>query len=438
MKFQTESWSAPRCIAVFLTALALAYGGAKAVAWMLDSTDPQDIALGKELFEHQWSPDDLLAGEGDGLGPVFNARSCQECHFQGGVGGAGPNQFNVTAFEVAPVPARREVISGVVHSQAVSGKLQESAENVREIYPVVPGSVRVVQGCTITVADFDPVAFTSMNTPALFGAGLIDEISDANMHINSIGRTATILSKEITGDFGHTSTGRMHVLRDGRLGKFGWKGQFATLEDFVAAACAVEMGLTNPHRKQHVPLAFHEDQAAKLDMTHEQFDALVAFVRALPRPQQVLPTQPHALKAVRRGEAMFVEVGCADCHIPNFAGIEGIFSDFRLHRVEDEDIAAAAYTRALDTLVPLPDNHPKSDEWKTPPLWGIADSAPYFHDGGAATLQDAILRHDLQAKRSREKFKALSSKEQADLLAFLGTLRAPQQLSATRLARSAR
>src|SRR5947208_3527819 len=62
-------------------------------------------AAGKMLFEHEWQPHDPLAG-GDGLGPVFNAKSCVACHFQGGVGGAGPNQHNVTAFEA--VPSRRE------------------------------------------------------------------------------------------------------------------------------------------------------------------------------------------------------------------------------------------------------------------------------------------------------------------------------------------
>jgi CxxC motif-containing protein (DUF1111 family) len=62
-------------------------------------TLPQRVASGRVLFEHDWQPGDALAG-GDGLGPVFNERSCVACHFQGGVGGGGPTSKNVAAFEV--------------------------------------------------------------------------------------------------------------------------------------------------------------------------------------------------------------------------------------------------------------------------------------------------------------------------------------------------
>jgi CxxC motif-containing protein (DUF1111 family) len=322
------------------------------------------------------------------------------------------------------VPERRDVHSGVVHADAVAPHLKETAASVQRTFPFIRGGTRIVDGCEVKVGDFDPVAFDSINTPALFGAGLIDEISDAQLHAHGLGRTAKALSKEIVGDFTTTATGRL-VLADGGLGKFGWKGQFATLEEFVAAACAVEMGLSNPGRQQDLPLAYKPDEQAKLDMTRQQLDALVAFVRTLPRPEQVLPADPKTLDAVRRGEDLFVQVGCADCHIPDFGGIEGIYSDFRLHRIDDQT-TAGAYVRALDTLVAPPDTHPKPDEWKTPPLWGVADSAPYFHDGGSPTLEDAIARHDLQAKRSREKFAALKTPDRKAVMTFLSTLRAPK------------
>ena len=66
---------------------------------------------GLALFEHDWKPGDSLAG-GDGLGPVFNERSCVACHFQGGVGGGGDVKHNVASFEVHPVPGRPEVMGG--------------------------------------------------------------------------------------------------------------------------------------------------------------------------------------------------------------------------------------------------------------------------------------------------------------------------------------
>src|SRR5438445_13687203 len=77
------------------------------------------------LFEHEWTPGDALAG-GDGLGPVFNERSCVACHSQGGVGGGGDSRHNVASFEVHPAPGRPDVQGGVVHSFATSKECRES------------------------------------------------------------------------------------------------------------------------------------------------------------------------------------------------------------------------------------------------------------------------------------------------------------------------
>ena len=76
-------------------------------------------------------------------------------------------------------------------------------------------------------------------------------------------------------------------------------------------------------------------------------------------------------------------------------------------------------------LPPRPDDGAEPNEWKTPALWGVADSAPYWHDGSAATLKDAILRHRGMGKSVTERFKALSATDQAAVIAFLNTLKAP-------------
>ena len=70
-------------------------------------------------------------------------------------------------------------------------------------------------------------------------------------------------------------------------------------------------------------------------------------------------------------------------------------------------------------------NEDPRQEWRTPPLWGCADSAPYLHDGRAATLEESIKQHDGEAKRVRANFRRLSKDEQKDLLTFLACLRAP-------------
>jgi CxxC motif-containing protein (DUF1111 family) len=67
----------------------------------------------------------------------------------------------------------------------------------------------------------------------------------------------------------------------------------------------------------------------------------------------------------------------------------------------------------------------RPDEWRTPPLWGVADAAPYMHDGRAATLQDAILMHGGQATSSVANFESLPQEEKVAVILFLRTLRAP-------------
>ena len=400
-----------------------------ALAWALraPSVTPQMLAEGRELFVRDWTADDPSAA-GDGLGPVFNARSCVACHFQGGVGGGGTNDFNVTGFLVEPSADDPTVREGVIHAFATRDEYQESHEGVRRLFPVIRGGIRVSDGCRTFVSDKDPVRLTSINTPPLFGLGLIETIAGWAIHYDGLQRSADAASRQLSGDFDNIATGAIRVLPGRRIGRFGWKGQAATLEEFVANACAMELGLSNPHRKQPVPGEFVEDVDAELDMSRQQLRALVAFVRELPRPQQVWPNDSEALQSARLGGELFVEIGCADCHTPSLGGVEGVYTDMRLHDVEKRNAnGGGIYGAIIVDDAPWPAGTPRPQHWKTPPLWGVADSAPYFHDGGSPTLEAAILRHSMEARRVTERYEALSKAEQFAVIAFLKTLRAPAE-----------
>ena len=78
---------------------------------------------------------------------------------------------------------------------------------------------------------------------------------------------------------------------------------------------------------------------------------------------------------------------------------------------------------SFDVFEELPTNI--RQEWRTPPLWGVADSAPYLHDGRAATLEEAIKLHTGQGAASAARFNGLNQAQQLQLVAFLKTLRAP-------------
>src|SRR5918993_257512 len=100
------------------------------------SASAEEIAAGRELFEHQWQPNDPLA-RGDGLGPVFNAKSCVACHFQGGVGGGGGLAHNAVNYEILPRPNDPTLLVGTVHNFSVSPAHKESLASLRRAFPVI-------------------------------------------------------------------------------------------------------------------------------------------------------------------------------------------------------------------------------------------------------------------------------------------------------------
>lgn len=386
---------------------------------------------GAMLFEHEWTANDPLA-HGDGLGPVFNATSCVACHFQGGVGGGGTNDHNVASFEVHPTKRDPELRTGIVHAFAVNPADQESTGLLHERFPIVKGSSRRVEeghcSYTITIPDIDPVRTGTVNSTALFGAGWVDRISSKAITSNRWKHAVANIAREFQLDWKAIPPGRPRVLADGRIGKFGWKGQAATLDEFVAAACANELGLGNPLMPQATPLTRTVSLKSEPDLDKKQFRQLVAFVDTLPCPQQVLPEEPYARAAAERGKEVFMGVGCAICHTPDLGGVKGVYSDFLLHTVDGGDDPNGppdgGYRDEPDDL-PLPPDFPKPSEWKTPPLWGVADSAPYLHDGSASTLMMAVVRHRGDATIVTNAFKKLSKNDQDALIAFLHTLKAP-------------
>lgn len=389
-----------------------------------------EVAAGRDLFEHEWQPNDPLA-HGDGLGPVFNAKSCVACHFQGGAGGGGEVAHNAVNYEVLPRPLDPDLHVGTVHNFSVDKTQKETFASLRKVYPVIKGEqppppppspdphCGYVEPSRRT-PDFDPVRLDSVNTTALFGAGWIDLISDKAILLNARTRAVRNVVNEIAADFSDIPVGKARLLPDGRIGKFGWRGQFATLEEFVAAACANEIGLGTPMTKQPKPLMLPTAADVTPDLDRKQFRSLVAFVKTLPKPVEVESADAD------HGKAVFASVGCAACHVPDMGGVRGVYSDFLLYTLDDPTRPGSPdpYGPTLPDR-PRPDDLPRPEEWKTPPLWGVADSAPYMHDGGAPTLDAAIRRHRGEGKGVSEAFFKLPAADQAAVIGFLKSLKAP-------------
>jgi CxxC motif-containing protein (DUF1111 family) len=178
---------------------------------------------------------------------------------------------------------------------------------------------------------------------------------------------------------------------------------------------------------QHVPRQHVPDADAEYDMDGQQLAALVSFVDALPAPVAQLPKQDAAARRVAKGERLFEQIGCAHCHPRRLGAIEGLYGDLLLHRIIEEGIDGESYRR-IEPKVDLPTHHPLADEWKTPPLLGVADSAPYLHDGRAPSFDYAIAGHDGEGATARAAFTALALEEKGALRVYLMSLRRAPRL----------
>ena len=268
-----------------------------------------------------------------------------------------------------------------------------SDRQCRPFVPVTAGDRAVLRACLDEIGAKD-VAFgiTARNPPPLFGTGLIDGLADTEL-------------ERVARQQPPSTRGRVHRLKDGRIGRFGWRAQVASLEDFVLSACANELGLEVPGHHQAVSPLAPDAQARGLDLTDEECAALVDYVRSLPPPVSPDPSDAQAAAAVTEGRRLFHSVGCASCHIPDLGSVRGIYSDLLLHDMGEELSDPGSY----DTEDSASRDHLKRGEWRTPPLWGVRDSAPYLHDGRARSLAQAVALHGGQGAASADRFRALRS-----------------------------
>lgn len=431
------------------------------------------IALGKELFHRKWQSQEPNGSTGDGLGPLFNERSCVACHHLGASGGAGPGLNNVQLLVVQRLPpgdkwesttlAQRDYLLPTATSDTfllhrfgttpgyekwreerlsfAKGIYVESLSNdarAKHLHslglelPMVPKSAKTVGSGYLTEtasSELMPIPpsliglkLEEINTTALFGAGLIDKVQE---------ETLVAVAKEQPPVF----RGRVPYTAERTIGRFGWKGQNGTLLAFNTGACAAELGLdTHKLRQAKAPVVGQDVKpyanlfniSKGIDVSDNEIQAMTEYVASLPAP--IRPDGVRNAIDVRYGEQHFTDVGCAICHRRDVGDLQEVYSDLLLHDVGLQSSAATYYASVID-LVGNGDPKRSADpaEFRTPPLWGVADSAPYLHDGRAATLEQAITMHGGQAATTVTRYKQLREGQRKQLLTFLGSLRAPRE-----------
>ena len=199
-----------------------------------------------------------------------------------------------------------------------------------------------------------------------------------------------------------------------RLGRFGWKAEKVSVAHQVASALAVDLGVTT----ELLPGPGGESELAAGD-----FDDLVAYTRLLGLPAQRNASDPQVV----RGQALFGELGCDRCHVPEMTtGDSHPYVELRGQRIRP-------YTDLLvhDMGPELADDtgSPEAGEWRTPPLWGLGlietvsgRSPGYLHDGRASTPLQAVMLHGGEAEAARDAAMQLAEEDRAALEAFLRSL----------------
>jgi CxxC motif-containing protein (DUF1111 family) len=395
---------------------------------------------GKDAFLERQSVQGTIAGTDAGLGPRFNLDSCGGCHAQPATGGTSP-LGTATAPNPQVAVASVEQAANVAFFITEEGPVREArfkfvdppANTIRDggvhdLFTIAGRSD--APGCVLPQPNFATAAAQNnlifrIPTP-VFGAGLIQAISDATIMAN---KSANAPAKAALGISGHEN-------REGNTGtitRFGWKAQNKSLVIFSGEAYNVEQGVTNelfPQERdeEHTPPACLFNATPEDHTNYE-----------LTQPQQISgdavnfanfmlflapPTPSGSSASITNGGALFTSVGCALCHTKTlqtsstaFTALSNqpvnLFSDLLVHHMgsglADDIIQGLA----------------GPDEFRTAPLWGLGQRKFFLHDGRTSDLMQAIQEHSSagsEASGSITNFNGLNPTQKQDLLNFLRSL----------------
>jgi CxxC motif-containing protein (DUF1111 family) len=344
---------------------------------------------GRVVFDRTFTPE-------VGLGPLFNASGCAECH-EDPVSGAGGDEV--------------ERHAALFHPESPGLKCDELAGQGGPVFQdSVTPALRAALGIDNEPLPRGVTLVAARTTPDVFGFGLLDAVPDS-----------VILAYADPDDRnGDGISGRPNRFFDGRLGRFGRKALVPTLREFNDGAFQIEIGITNPS----VPLegtVTGDSLPAGTDPTPEPelnargLELTDAFVRLLAPPAPL-----KQKRDAKRGREIFAQAGCASCHVPTLptgaSPIQALshkevaaYTDLLLHDMGPE-LADICFGLATPS------------EFRTEPLMGLRLATQFLHDGRAKTPEQAIDMHGGEGTRARDLFRALPPGDRAVLLLFLKTL----------------
>lgn len=420
--------------------------------------EEETFKLGNALFRKLWVSSPSSTQASDGLGPLFNARACQNCHLKDGRGHPPEGTADATSmFLRLARPARNaeeqkaidnlevvnfpdEVYGSQLQDLAVSGLATEGRMAISyEEIPVTLGDGSVVSlrkpHYSVDNLAYGPLGADTTLSPRIanpmIGMGLIEAIADSDI-------LAKADPDDADGDgiSGRAARARDHRTGEMKLGRFGWKAQNASVRDQSASAFAGDIGISTPDAPRHWGDCTKAQKACldrpagvqkRLGDTEAPdpvLDLVTFYSENLAVPARRNIGKPEVLA----GKAAFYQAGCISCHTPKYvtsrkAGNKAQafqliwpYSDFLLHDM-GEGLADGQQVGDAN-----------GNEWRTAPLWGIGLTERvnghtfFLHDGRARNLTEAILWHGGEAQSARDAFAAMDAGTRADLISFLESL----------------
>ena len=394
--------------------------------------------VGDAIFRKLWVTAPASTAASDGLGPLFNARSCQRCHRKDGRGRPPLNEDDRggTLLLALTHPDGADPVYGrQLQTNAVPGIPAEGKISItRRMIPVAGQpdlALRSPQygALNLSWGPLDPrTGLSPRVAPPMIGLGLLETIPEADILAHADPDDA-----DDDGISGRPSWVAAEAGGAPVLGRFGWKAAAPTVRMQAATAFFEDIGIGSElfpgsagactevqAECRHAPGGDHHDDG--IEIPARLFDQVVFYSRNLAVPARRDPDNPDVLA----GKRIFFDSGCADCHVPKFV------TQRTADRPEHSFQLIWPYTDLLlhDMGEELADTgaDPLRREWRTPPLWGIgltetvSGTFRLLHDGRADGLMEAILWHGGEAASSRDRVAQLSDEERERLLAFLRSL----------------
>jgi len=378
----------------------------------------------------------------NGLGPLYNAQSCRECH-QNPVSGAASQVSELRVGHLGLDKRFRNPDIPIAHgTEVISGRslVNERAICPSGAFPDTEIQERVPQTETIRTLRL------SLN---VLGDGFVEAVADQTL-INLAEQQCKSSHRKICGQVLKVpiveAPGQMAV------GRFGWKDVHASLLSFAGDAYLNEMGITNRLQPDEVTkicnTVSEPNDTPGLDGLSD-IDHFARFLRATKAPARDLTLASSAVAI--KGNRLFDKIGCVTCHAESLttapagtqinggtyavpAALGSVtfhpYSDFLMHDVGTGDGILQATPEhyghkvfhMMSEYLSKQDFESSRNKIRTAPLWGVRLRPRLMHDGASLTFRDAILRHEGEAIHVRQQFEKLGAEDQEEILEFLKSL----------------